>query len=388
MKPPSSTPVSADLFQQLEPVVLEDLYHYAPVGYHSLDADGRFLLINETELRWLGYTRDEVVGRLFFHELLPDDQQGFFTEQFELFRQTGVVKDLRFLLKRKDGSHFPILLNDTAIYDEDGQFLMTRTVVLDLTVQQALEDQIFQKNAELNSLNEQLFALNQTKNRFIGVVAHDLQNPITNLRMLAAKFRKTAEMLTPRQTQWVEEIDETARHMGELIQQTLDVNRIERNANAPQCTDLDVLPLLAELLNRFTYLAERKTIRLRFLSEPSEGRAFTDPAYLIEIVENLISNAIKFSPVGKTVRLRVHSDETALQIAVSDEGPGVPPDEQARLFGRFVILSPRPTAGESSSGLGLSIAKEYADQIGASLHYDNRPGAGATFVLRLPLRPR
>ncbi|RRB04805.1 PAS domain-containing sensor histidine kinase [Larkinella rosea] len=388
MKPSSPPPVTADLFQQLEPVVLQDLYHYAPVGYHSLDADGRFLLINETELRWLGYSREEVIGRRFFSELLAPDQRAFFTEQFELFKKTGVVKDLRFTLERQDGSHFPILLNDTAIYDEDGRFLMTRTVVLDLTVQQALEDQIFQKNEELNSLNEQLFALNQTKNRFIGVVAHDLQNPITNLRMLAAKFRKTAETLTTRQAQWVEEMDETARHMGELIQQTLDVNRIERNANAPQFADVDVLPLLAELLNRFTYLAERKAIRLRLLSEQSEGRAFTDPAYLTEIVENLISNAIKFSPGGKTVRLTVHSDAHALQIDVADEGPGIPADEQTRLFGRFTVLSPRPTAGESSSGLGLSIAKEYADQLGASLHYEGRPNAGATFILRLPIRPR
>lgn len=132
------------------------------------------------------------------------------------------------------------------------------------------------------------------------MVAHDLQNPITNLRLLAAKFRKTAETLTDRQQQWVEELDDTARRMGELIAQTLDTTRIERDANAPQMAPLDVLPLLADLLNRFTYMAERKAIRLRLVSEVSEAIAHTDAACLTEIVENLVSNAIKFSPFGKT----------------------------------------------------------------------------------------
>ncbi len=373
-----------DLFQSLETGVVDDLFHNSPVGYLSLGSDARILIINDTLLRWFGYTREEVVGQLYY-VLIPEADRDYVASVWSASTNNRNVKDRRRTYRRKDGSPFVALVNSTTIYDEDGQFLMSRTALVDITIQQELEDQIVQKNNELKHLNDQLTALNQAKNTFIGVVAHDLQNPITNLRMLAAKFRKTADTLTPRQRQWVDEVDETAQRMGHLIQQTLDVNRIERNANAPQFSDLDVLPLLDALRHRFAYIAERKSIRLHVLCEETPSRAYTDTAYLTEILENLVSNAIKFSPVGKSVRVVVHTADAWLHIAVIDEGPGIPTDEQPRLFGKYVTLSPRPTAGETSSGLGLSIAKDYAEQLGGSLHYEDRPDAGATFVLRLPI---
>ncbi|AUD04662.1 PAS domain-containing sensor histidine kinase [Spirosoma pollinicola] len=376
---------AADLYQHLDPAVLEDIYQHAPVGYHSLDAKGRIMLINDTELSWLGYAREEVIGKLFLH-FFPPSQHQLCRERFATFQQTGKLSDARFTFVRKDGSCFPILLNVTAIYADDGQLLLTRSVVLDLSVQYKLETVLFEKKEELKLLNEQLISLNQTKSRFVEVVAHDLQNPITNLRMLAAKLRKAPEPLTPRQYEWVNEIDETAHRMGRLIQQTLDVNRIEQNQNAPHCKLMDVQPLLASLLKQFTYPAERKMIRLRLLNEQHEAYANTDISYLTGILENLVANALKFSPAGKTVWVIVQTKESALQIIVADEGPGIPLTEQPLLFKRFVSLSPKPTADESSAGLGLSIAKDYADQIGATLQYEHRPEAGATFVLRLPLQ--
>ena len=375
-----------DLYRQLEPTVLDDLYHNAPVGYHSLDAEGKIMLINDTELRWIGYSREEVVGQMYLYDILPPEQKTRFTDDFTKAQQSGILKDERTVLIRKDGSNFPVLMNHSVIFDEDGQFLMTRTVVIDMTVQQGLEDQIVRKNSELRQLNEQLFVLNQTKNRFIGVVAHGLQTPITNLRLLAAKFRKTAATLTERQSQWVDEIDQTALRMSELIRQTLDVNRIERQANTPHCTEQDVLPAISELLNRFTYIAERKSIRLRLACETETAVCHTDLAYLTEILENLLSNAIKFSPAGKTVWCHIDCIPGQLCLSVSDEALGIPPDEQVHLFKPFTKLSPQPTAGEASSGLGLSVAKEYAGQIGATLSYtDRHPETGATFLLQLPV---
>lgn len=142
------------MHHELLSLVLEDLYDNAPVGFHSLDAGGRFMLINDTALNWLGYTREEVVGKLFFYELLPPAERASFTSLFEPLKEQGKTKDLRFTWVRKDGSTFPILLNATAILDDDGQFLMSRTVVMDVSIRQALEEKIIQKNDKLKHLSE------------------------------------------------------------------------------------------------------------------------------------------------------------------------------------------------------------------------------------------
>ncbi|WP_460949223.1 PAS domain-containing sensor histidine kinase [Spirosoma daeguense] len=374
----------ADFLAELDPDVLSDLYQNVPVGLHSLDADGVFLFINDTELEWLGYERNELLGKLQFADLLPPEQLTLFQTRFFTLKETGRITNIRYTLLRKDGSPLPVQIDSSALYDEDGQYLMSRSVVIDLTVQQELEEQIQQKNDELKRLNEQLIVLNQTKNTFISAVAHDLQNPVTNLRMLAAKFRKTADTLTLQQKNWIEDLDNTAQRIGNLISQTLDANRIEHDANAPQLKPVDFQSLLQSLLKHFSNLADRKSIQLISVPDSLVPAIATDATYVIEILENLLSNAIKFSPPGSRVILTTHIHPDCIGISVSDEGPGIPLSERSRLFGRYVTLSTHPTAGESSTGLGLFIAKEYAERIGGTLYYEEHPQTGATFVLKLP----
>jgi PAS domain S-box-containing protein len=112
---------------------IHDLYNRAPTGYHSLDKDGTFVRINDTELEWLGYTREEVVGKINFKDLLTPRGQDKFLESFPKFMATGMVQDLEFDLIRKDGTILPVLLSATAIKDENGSYLMSRSVVYDIT---------------------------------------------------------------------------------------------------------------------------------------------------------------------------------------------------------------------------------------------------------------
>lgn len=118
-----------------------DLYNNAPCGYHSLDAEGRFLQINDTELRWLGYARDEVVGRLSLRDLLTPQGLENFAAHFEEFKKTGIVHDLSFDLRRKDGSLLPVLVSATAVYDGDGRFLRSRSSVFDNTESRRLQEE-------------------------------------------------------------------------------------------------------------------------------------------------------------------------------------------------------------------------------------------------------
>jgi PAS domain S-box-containing protein len=118
---------------------LQQLYDEAPCGYHALDRDGVFRRINQTELQMLGYTWDEVVGKLRFPDLLTPVSQAKFLASFPEFKQRGAVKDLEFELVRKDGSTFPVSLSATAIWDDEGNYLASRSTVIDISERKAIE---------------------------------------------------------------------------------------------------------------------------------------------------------------------------------------------------------------------------------------------------------
>lgn len=357
--------------------LFEDIFNNAPIGYHSLNLDGFILMMNDTELNWLGYTREELIGQHFKKIICPTSRD-VFDQHFPNFKKTGSIKNFEFELRRKDGSCFPVMLNATAIFDENQNFVMTRSTIVDITLKKQLEK-------ELKEKNEQLYSLNQEKNKFIGIASHDLQNPITNLRLLAAKFRKTAEHLTEKQLAWVEEIESTALGMSSLIKDILNVNKIELEANTPVFIPIDIINILQNVFKRFEHLADRKHLRLNFESDQSSYNILSDAEYITEIFENLISNAIKFSPIGKTVSLKVNKKEDFIEISVKDEGLGIKPEELHLLFGKFQKLSTRPTAGETSTGLGLSIVKEYVEVLGGCVTCQSEYGSGANFIVRLPI---
>ena len=118
---------------------VEDLYNNAPCGYHSLDRDGVIVRINDTELNWLGYSRDEVIGKMRFSDILTKESSKTFRENFPGFKERGWVKDLDYELIRKDGTTFPVMLNATAITDDFGNYLMSRSTVFDMTYRNTKE---------------------------------------------------------------------------------------------------------------------------------------------------------------------------------------------------------------------------------------------------------
>jgi signal transduction histidine kinase len=123
---------------------------------------------------------------------------------------------------------------------------------------------------------------------------------------------------------------------------------------------------------------------LDLMANPSEGRVFADPKFVFAVLDNLLSNAIKFSPFGSAVTVRVTEFEGRVRIAVRDQGPGLTEADRQRLFGRFSRLSAKPTGGEKSVGLGLSIAKQMVEACGGRIWAESEAGKGATFLVELP----
>jgi PAS domain S-box-containing protein len=166
---------------------VQDLYDNAPCGYHSLDSEGTFIQINDTELAWLGYTRDEVVGRMKFSDLLKADGRKAFQESFPGFKERGRLQDMEYDLVRKDGTVFPVLLSATILKDEAGNYLMSRATVYDITARKRAEE-------ALRAERQRLFAVLERIPAYVALISPDCRIPYAN-REFIRRFGDPGERL-------------------------------------------------------------------------------------------------------------------------------------------------------------------------------------------------
>ena len=240
-------------------------------------------------------------------------------------------------------------------------------------------------NGDLQALNDRLHELNDQKDRLLGIVIHDLRNPLNVMLLSAQLIREETELEQARLRAGI--ISGQAVEMGLLIDRFLDIAALDSGKIQAQPETFPLIELLMEVAERHGGRAREKGILLRL--EPSEdlGLTHADPRFLRSVLDNLVSNALKFTPTGRTVTLALARRPGQVLASVADQGPGLTQADRTKLFGRFSKLSARPTAGEKSVGLGLSIAKEMVEAAGGSIWVDSEPGQGATFWVALPAQP-
>lgn len=357
---------------------ISDLYNNAPCGYHSLDANGIFVRINDTELKWLGYTRTELIGKVSFDRILTDESKSLFYKLYPEFKKNGSISNIEFELKRKDGTFFPVILSSTAVYNDSGTYERGRTTIFDISARKDLENKLI-------TANDALINLNDEKDHFLGIAAHDLKSPLNSILGLLNLLRHEPG-LSSVQHEYLLFIEQSCISMKRLINNLLDINKIEQGGVSLSKKRILISDLLKEEERAFKEPASKKAITLTIKDLTNETYIFADEDAFIRILENLLSNAIKFSPMNKEVILQASLTNTHIRIEVKDQGPGIRKDEQHKLFGKFQKLSARPTGGESSSGLGLSIVKELVGLMEGTIAFETREGEGTTFILELPLQ--
>lgn len=371
---------------------IEDFYNNAPCGFHSIDKEGRMVRINNTELGWLGYTREEFGQQRYFADLLSAESKKKFALEFPQFIATGTVRDLEFEMIRKDGSVLPVLLSASAILDKNGHYLMSRSVVLDISASKQAEmdlrhshGSLQAKNEALASANEKLFRMSNEKTMFLDIATHDLQLPLSAISMLSETLiKETFEPGSPEQHQVFELIFDATREMKSLLSNYLSASQSDSGRKDLFVTEFDLSLLVQDICSKFTALAAKKKIELQFNNSRSHI-LFSDRESCQQIIENLLSNAIKYTYPGKRVFVKIEKNNQRLELSVRDEGQGISPDERPLLFQRFQKLSARPTGGELSTGLGLSIVKYLVDKLKGEITVESEPGKGSVFTVILPL---
>ncbi len=240
---------------------------------------------------------------------------------------------------------------------------------------------------ELTQANLKLEQLNQTKSDFLHMAAHDLKNPLSAVMGYAEELLETDNRSNPAETQEnLRHIHQASRHMYDLVTNLLDVNAIESGRHELKLESLPLAPLFERLRFNYEKRAHAKQIEL-LVQPPLACTVLAAESALFQVLDNLVSNAIKYSPPRKQVSLRSQVTATHVQILVQDQGQGFNAEDQQRLFQKFTRLSARPTGGEHSSGLGLFIVKRLVDAMQANIRCESQPGKGATFIIELVKKP-
>lgn len=237
------------------------------------------------------------------------------------------------------------------------------------------------------ALVEQLSKANHAKNRFLGMAAHDLRNPLASIRGIAEFLQEgTVGPLSPDQLDLIQTIHGAAQSMLDMVNELLDVATIESGELKLQRGVHDMTDLVSKGVAAINREAVRKQTRVVFDPPPAPVQLQIDPAKMRQVVDNLLSNAVKYSPPGSTITAALANDDSSgtCSFAVRDQGPGIPEGERDRLFKDFSQLSNKPTAGEKSTGLGLAICRKIVDAHHGAIVAENLPGGGCEFRVTLP----
>ena len=236
-------------------------------------------------------------------------------------------------------------------------------------------------------LVEQLSKANAAKNRFLGMAAHDLRNPLASIRGLAEFLREgVAGPITADQLKLVETIHAASQSMLDMVNELLDVATIESGELKLQLEKHNLGDLVGKSVVLTNMEAVKKSTRVVFDPPASPVIPIIDAAKMKQVIDNLLSNAVKYSPPGSTVRVIVRSgpETGACSFSVQDQGPGIPDSERDKLFKDFGRLSVQPTGGEKSTGLGLAICRKIVEAHRGTISAENLPSLGCEFRVNLP----
>ncbi len=246
------------------------------------------------------------------------------------------------------------------------------------------KDEISHQRQLLQKKNKELSDINKQKDELIGIVAHDLKSPINQMSGLITILGFKSEKWDKEDIDVFEKLENSNLHLKELVERILDLESIQKKSLNYKITEVDMAEVLRETVSEFQEKALSKKISVDMSQVVNGKNVMVDPFFLKQVFENIVSNALKFSPLGSQVFIGTETHHEYHHVFVKDEGPGISEKDKVKLFSKYMTLSAQPTGDESSTGLGLSIVKKYVEEMNGNVWCESELGKGAKFIVAFP----
>ncbi len=371
-----------------------------PVGVFVCDAAGTPTYINQAAQRLLG--RGVVAGATdqlaeLYHVHVAGTDAPYPTERLPIAHALAGKAHIADDLEIRDGDRRTQLgTMATPVFGDDGKVRYAIAAFRDITAEKAaqallvdynrtLEDKVRERTAAAASAQQAAEAANQAKSAFLASMSHELRTPMnaiigfTNLVL-----RRSGDVLPDKQRDNLEKVLVSSKHLLSLINDVLDLSKIEAGRMDLRTLDVDVGELVHECAQLAEPLAEGKAIAIAVHVEGELPRAHADPDKLREVVMNLLGNAVKFTAERGAITVRVHKRSKAVHVSVIDSGVGIPADQLEHIFGEFSQVRSGTSRQTGGTGLGLAISRKLARLMGGDVIVESTVGQGATFTVVVP----
>ncbi|HYL15823.1 MAG TPA: response regulator [Terriglobales bacterium] len=362
-----------------------ELFEVAPDAILEVDHEGAIRLVNEEAERLFGWPRSKLIGKRV-EELLPErHRQGHLTHREHYHahptkRRMGSGLDLWAL--KADGTEFPVDIKLSPIQTDDG--LRTMCVVRDVTERRRTEAQIRSLNENLERRNREVERANQLKSEFLASMSHELRTPLNAIIGFSDLLHEqSAGGVNEKQQRYLNHISHGARHLLTLINDILDLSKIEAGRLDLR---LEKLTLPEDIEEVFTSMRQAATAKgLRLDIHVRSGLEFhADKTRFRQIIYNLLSNAVKFTPAEGNITVEAHAEGSLLRLVVSDTGIGIPPSEIETIFGAFHQAAETTKGVREGTGLGLAITKRLVELHRGRIWVESEVGRGSRFYVEIP----
>jgi PAS domain S-box-containing protein len=333
--------------------------------------------LNDLILTWnrgaeviLGYGKEEVIGE-HLSIFLPPDRFHELEEMRAKVQNYGPVRDIEVRVVRKGGFMIYLSLSVSPILDSDGKIVSFLRVAKDITEKKRYE--------------RRLKELDKMKSDFVSNVSHELRTPLTSIKgSIDNMLDGITGPLNEKQIRYITRIKSNSDRLARLINELLDLSKIEAGKISLNPIDLSLYVVAQEVAENMRQVAAEKLIKLEVVSHDGDAKAWADRDKVVQVLMNLIGNAVKFTPPEGKITVAIQRNDEWVQVSVADTGPGISKEEADKIFHKFYQVPQWSEQTSRGTGLGLAICKALVEMHGGRIWVESELGKGSTFIFTLP----